>query len=209
MSLKRKDFLNLLIIILFYLSYIILVRIGLSQIPRYILGFVFAFILFYFFRNEIKNKIKFEFPLIKENIWLGIKLIFGVYFTGFILTMIVLYFFGNNEDYTHLVYVGSKFTIFTIVSNILIFPIIEEIFYRFIVFDYLKTKIKYNFLIILIISFFFAIGHLNNQIRLFLWSLFVTYIYSKTEKLITVIIFHIFTVAISYVLMYYFVEVNI
>ncbi|MCK9224090.1 MAG: CPBP family glutamic-type intramembrane protease [Candidatus Muirbacterium halophilum] len=196
-------------IICFYLLLFILARAGLSQVPRYILGFVFDFICFYIFKKELIDKFKEELHDFKINVWLGVKLIFITYFVSSLFLFILFYFMGNNEEYARLIYKGSRITIFTIFTDILIFPIIEEIFYRFILYNYLKDKIKHNIIIIFLISFLFSIVHIHTKLRLFFWSLFVTYIYSKTKKLTVVITFHILTVVISYILMYYFVEINI
>lgn len=207
-SLLKKN-IKIIAITGFYLSLVILARAGLPQIPRYLLGFVISLICFYFFRQEIFYKLKEELPDFKKNIFSALKLIFIFYFSVSIFLIILLYFSDNNEEYGKLVYKGSRITIFTLFSHILIFPIIEETFYRFILYNYLKNKISNNVMIILIISFLFSIVHLHTKIRLFFWSLFVTYIYSKTEKITIVMAFHILTVAISYILMYCFVEIKI
>ena len=73
-------------------------------------------------------------------------------------------------------------------------PIYEEIFYRKIVFS--KLKQRYSLLTSMIVSsLYFAFGHLDFSIHLlsfFVFGLIFSYIYYKTNSILTVILLHAF-----------------
>jgi membrane protease YdiL (CAAX protease family) len=84
--------------------------------------------------------------------------------------------------------------IYILFKAIFFAPIYEELFYRKIVFN--KLKQRYNLLTSMIVSsLFFAFGHLDFSIHLlsfFVIGLIFSYLYYKTNSILTVILLHSF-----------------
>lgn len=101
--------------------------------------------------------------------------------------ILIMYFnVSNITSYNY-----SISNIFYLAKTILIFPILEEIYYRFLIQNSIKKSTN-TIIAILISSILFAIGHMDLKMLIpaFCTGLLLGYIYFKTNNIIIPILIH-------------------
>jgi|AntRauMFilla1563_2_1112583.scaffolds.fasta_scaffold01672_7 hypothetical protein len=140
---------------------------------------------------------------------LTIFLIFITAFIWILITPIFIYPFNFNSltlkfCFEKVIIPANIFSISTFYISyraLLITPVLEELLFRKLILS--KLYIKYGYFVsILITSFLFSISHLdvNNFLIFFIGSIFLCFIFLKTNNILYSILLHIFMNIITFVL---------
>ena len=146
------------------------------------------------------------FRLKKRNLFTDLKIkktnrnnLVAAFVVGLVWSYVLIFFLSFLYDLTSAFGDPADYTVITIVSVILIAPIMEEIFYRGIIFNQLNTRMKVASSAI-ITAFLFALGHHSSFVHWllsFLWGIVSIWLYRTTGTLIVPILAHITNNAVA------------
>ncbi len=204
----------------------LLISFGLTKLNKeifYLILHLFQLSFIYltiYYLKEYRDNFRKDFSLFfldkKKNIFLAIKyFIIYLLIFSFLVLLLSLVFHDKSSVYSfnsfsnlrvkNILIDGLKFKIIFVINVFLIAPVIEELYFRFMLLA--KLMKKNNFMVAATLSsLFFAIFHFSNILVAFIDGLYLSYIYKKEDNIILNIIIHFILNLFSVILLIFLIS---